>query len=111
MPLDAFLTENLRDSTSLDRMDLQELRITAALSYLELDDEEYKKLQVEVEQMLRYFSKMIEVDIAGLPPTTHALVRENRTRPDLTLPFADTDSLLENAAETEDRFIVIPNIL
>lgn len=92
-------------------MDLPELRITAALAYLDLEDEEYEKLQVAVEQMLQYFSKMMEVDITDLPPTTHALVRENRTRPDHVLPFADTDSLLENAPETEDRFIVIPNIL
>ncbi len=92
-------------------MDLQELRITAALAYLELDEEEYEKLEGAVDQMLQYFSKMMEVDVSDLPPTTHALVRENRTRPDDVLPFTDTDSLLENAPETEARFIVIPNIL
>ncbi|MCX7786680.1 MAG: Asp-tRNA(Asn)/Glu-tRNA(Gln) amidotransferase subunit GatC [Spirochaetes bacterium] len=92
-------------------MDLQELRITASLAYLDLEEEEFEKLQSAVEQLLQYFSKMMEVDIEGLPPTTHALVRENRTRPDQVLPFTDTDSLLENAPETEDRFIVIPNIL
>jgi len=92
-------------------MDLQELRITAALAYLDLKDEEYETLGAAVEQMLQYFSKMREVDIEGLPPTTHALVRDNRTRPDQARSFADTDSLLENAPETEDRFIVIPNIL
>ena len=109
--MSGFLTETLRDSTSSVRMDLQELRITAALAYLDLKDVEYETLAAAVEQMLQYFSKMREVDIEGLPPTTHALVRENRTRPDQVLSFADTDSLLENAPETEDRFIVIPNIL
>ncbi len=92
-------------------MELQELRITAALAYLDLEEEKFEKLQLAVEQMLQYFSKMMEVDIEGLSPTTHALVHENRTRPDQVFPFEDTDSLLENAPETEDRFIVIPNIL
>lgn len=92
-------------------IDSQELRITATLAYLDLKNDDCEKLKVAVEQMLQYFSKMREVDIKDLPPTTHALVRENRTRPDEAIRFAETDSLLENAPETEDQFIVVPNIL
>lgn len=92
-------------------MNPEELRITAALAYLDLGEEEYEELMRAVDQMLEYFSKMMEVDIEGLPPTTHAMVRENRTRPDQTVPFSGIEALLENAPEREDRFIVIPNIL
>jgi aspartyl-tRNA(Asn)/glutamyl-tRNA(Gln) amidotransferase subunit C len=92
-------------------MNPEELRITAALAYLDLGEKEYKELMRAVDQMLEYFSKMMEVDIEGLPPTTHAMVRENRTRPDQTIPFSGIEALLENAPEREDRFIVIPNIL
>ncbi|MFQ3620338.1 MAG: Asp-tRNA(Asn)/Glu-tRNA(Gln) amidotransferase subunit GatC [Spirochaetales bacterium] len=92
-------------------MNQEELRITAALAYLDLQEEKYEKLQFAVEQLLSYFSKMMEVDITDLKPTTHALVRENRTRADQIVPYPNTEALLENAPETEDRFIVIPNIL
>lgn len=92
-------------------MNPEELRITAALAYLDLGEKEYEELMRAVDQMLEYFSKMMEVDIEGLPPTTHTMVRENRTRPDQTIPFSGIEALLENAPEREDRFIVIPNIL
>lgn len=92
-------------------MDLQELRTTAILAYVDLKNEKFERLKVAVEQILQYFSKMREVDIKDHLPTTHALGRENRTWPDEAIPFTETDLLLENAPETEDRFIVIPNIL
>ena len=64
-----------------------------------------------VEQMLAYFSHMREIDVEGLAPTTHALLRENRLREDVEASIDVTDKLLDNAPEREERFIVIPNVL
>jgi aspartyl-tRNA(Asn)/glutamyl-tRNA(Gln) amidotransferase subunit C len=49
--------------------------------------------------------------VGGLAPTTHALLRENRLRPDVGIDPFDSDTLLGNAPEREERFIVIPNVL
>jgi aspartyl-tRNA(Asn)/glutamyl-tRNA(Gln) amidotransferase subunit C len=93
-------------------MDARELATTARMARLTLTPDELSQLGAAVEQMLAHFSHMKEIDVAGLAPTTHALLRESRTRPDaLSTPSTTTDTLLANAPEREDRFIAIPNVL
>lgn len=92
-------------------MDKKELEITASLALLELSEEEYDRLGEGVSQMLEYFEKMMEVDVEGLEPTVHALLKNNRVREDVVKESAIADDLLEGAPELEDRFIVIPNVL
>ena len=46
----------------------------------------------------------------GLPPTTQ-MTQTNRTRNDDAVVNTDTEAILDNAPELEDRFIVIPNVL
>ena len=92
-------------------MDASELAITARMARLTLSEEEQEKLGRAVEQMLAHFSHMKEIDVQGLAPTTHALLKENRLREDVESLASPTDKLLENAPEREERFIVIPNVL
>jgi aspartyl-tRNA(Asn)/glutamyl-tRNA(Gln) amidotransferase subunit C len=92
-------------------MDASELAVTARMARLMLSQDEQEKLGAAVEQMLDHFSHMKEVDVQGLPPTTHALLRENRLREDVENSTDVTDKLLQNAPEREERFIVIPNVL
>ena len=92
-------------------MDASELNVTARMARLTLSPDEQKKLGAAVEQMLAHFSHMKEIDVQGLAPTTHALLRENRLRQDVESRIDVTEELLENAPEREERFIVIPNVL
>jgi aspartyl-tRNA(Asn)/glutamyl-tRNA(Gln) amidotransferase subunit C len=96
-------------------MDTRELYTTASLAYLSLSDTEAEVLSGQVSQMLEYFSRMKEIDVESLEPTTHTFSKVNRLRRDSevhgeNMPPA-ADSLLDNAPELEDRFIVIPNVL
>ncbi|MBE3063971.1 MAG: Asp-tRNA(Asn)/Glu-tRNA(Gln) amidotransferase subunit GatC [Spirochaetes bacterium] len=92
-------------------MDTEELYATARMARLTLKPEEVERLRGAVEQVLSYFSNMKEIDVAGLAPTTHALLRENRLREDREDGRDLADLLLANAPEREERFIVIPNVL
>lgn len=92
-------------------MDRRELYITASLAQLDLNETETESLNAAVEEMLEYFSLMREIDVDDLEPTTHALLTSNRLREDRIGEQSTADRLLENAPETEDRFIVIPNVL
>jgi aspartyl-tRNA(Asn)/glutamyl-tRNA(Gln) amidotransferase subunit C len=92
-------------------MDASDLDITARMSRLTLTDDEQEQLGRAVEQMLAHFSHMKEIDVQGLAPTTHALLKENRLREDVENAIQISDTLLENAPEREERFIVIPNVL
>jgi aspartyl-tRNA(Asn)/glutamyl-tRNA(Gln) amidotransferase subunit C len=91
-------------------MEREELDITTQLARLELSDEETKRFEQAVFQMLKYFSKMREFDVKGLPPTAQ-MTQTNRTRKDTAIVNTDTEAILGNAPELEDRFIVIPNVL
>lgn len=96
-------------------MEDRELLTTASLAHLSLTDEEARMLGHEVDRMLEYFSMMRDIDVDQLEPTTHAFSKANRLRKDTEVPgeslSAKADSLLDNAPELEDRFIVIPNVL
>jgi aspartyl-tRNA(Asn)/glutamyl-tRNA(Gln) amidotransferase subunit C len=92
-------------------MDSQELSTTARMARLSLTQAEMEKLGKAVEQMLQHFSHMKEIDVEGLAPTTHALLRENRTREDTERPGNLSDALLKNSPQLEERFIVVPNVL
>jgi aspartyl-tRNA(Asn)/glutamyl-tRNA(Gln) amidotransferase subunit C len=91
-------------------MEREELEITAQLARLELSEQEREQFEQAVVQMLEYFTKMREFDIEGLPPTAQ-MTQINRTRRDTVIENPAARSLLDNAPELEDRFIVIPNVL
>ncbi len=92
-------------------MDAEELFATARMARLTLRPEEVERLRQAVEQMLGYFSHLRGLDVDHLPPTTHALLTQNRLREDRETGENTADWLLENAPEREDRFIVVPNVL
>lgn len=92
-------------------MDKNELLITANLAQIELGEGDLDRLGREVGRMLEYFEKMMEVDVTGLEPTTHALVKKNRVEPDVPRESSLADDILDGAPELEDRFITIPNVL
>ena len=92
-------------------MDIGELETTAALAQIDLGEGDLERLGEAVSQMLAYFEKMNTVDTEGLEPTTHALVRDNRVRPDEVTPSPLADAMVDQAPEREDRFFVIPNVL
>ena len=91
-------------------MDKTELKTTAELARLSLGDEEVQKLTDMVDQMLSYFSKMMEMQVDHLNPTTHAFLEDNVVRNDVPLP-SNSEPLLNRAPERDDRFITIPNVL
>jgi aspartyl-tRNA(Asn)/glutamyl-tRNA(Gln) amidotransferase subunit C len=104
-------------------MDKNELHTTAELAMLDLTEDEERQLGEAVTQLLHYFDKMMEIDVEELEPTTHALARENRLREDVPDIVEEThlnvrtqcediaEEMLENAPETDDRFIIIPKVL
>ena len=92
-------------------MDARELLTTARMARLTLSEGELERFGAAVEQMLAHFSHMREVEVEGLAPTTHPLLRENMLREDVVIEPEAPDRLVANAPEREERFIVIPNVL
>ena len=95
-------------------MEQDDLMITAAQAQLQLSAEEEGRLKTAVTEMLDYFSKMSEIDVDNLAPTTHALVRDNALRADNPNNNSNSNmqgALIAAAPDSADNFIVIPNVL
>jgi aspartyl/glutamyl-tRNA(Asn/Gln) amidotransferase C subunit len=112
-----------------------ELDATADMARLRLGNEEREDLRAAIEQMLGYFDQMQAVDVAGVEPTTHPIatpdvaptataataalpqVRRGGLRSDRSVTSAgrwqtaDSKMLLRGAADTEEDFISMPNVL
>ena len=110
-----------------------DLQATAALAHLDLSEDEAAAALPAFEQMLEYFAAMKAADtdvdafgvsVSTLPPTTQAFSLGKRLRADVpnsnpannTIPNNNTlpnlsSEILERAPESENRFIVIPNVL
>ncbi len=92
-------------------MDQGEWTLTAEQARLELDAAEAVRLAAEAERMRELFERMAQAPVDNLEPTTHAMLRKNRLRPDEIVSFANTDRLLDASPECEDEFFLIPNVL
>lgn len=118
-------------------MEQDDLQATASLARLGLTEAEAAAALPAFEQMLEYFAAMKAADgdsaafgapISELPPTAQAAAAGNRARPDFYNRFGNnninsnpnpasnrlpeiSDAMLALAAESENRFIVIPNVL
>jgi len=93
-------------------MEAEDLQTTARMARLSLSPAEEEQLGRAVERMLSYCSHMASLPVDDLEPTTHALLKKNRLRPDEgPVTARPMDALLANAPEREDRFILIPNVL
>ncbi|MCL2705593.1 MAG: Asp-tRNA(Asn)/Glu-tRNA(Gln) amidotransferase subunit GatC [Spirochaetaceae bacterium] len=89
----------------------EELFATASLARIELDEAEAEKFNQVITEMLDFFSLMDKIGVDNLPPTTHIVAKENRTREDVPAEIPIANKLIENAPEKDGRFIVVPNVL
>lgn len=87
----------------------EEVLHVAKLASLELTEEEVERLTVQLSAILEAVSKVSELDLADVPPTSHplALVNvwgEDEPRPSLPLDFAFANA----PARERDLFEVPP---
>ncbi len=84
----------------------------ARLARLALDDAELDGLAAQLDVILGAVAKISEVtDAADVPPTTHAVPRENVQRPDVVQPSLPRDAVLAGAPAAEGGRFRVPRIL
>jgi aspartyl-tRNA(Asn)/glutamyl-tRNA(Gln) amidotransferase subunit C len=92
------------------RLSAQEIRTTAELARLHLTDAEIEPLRTELSALLAYAAQLAEVDVAGVPPMTHAVERSCPLRADVVGPSEPTAAALANAPATAGAFFVVPAV-
>lgn len=92
------------------RVSAQEIRTTAELARLLVSDSELEPLRSELSAILAYAAQLDEVDVAGVPPMTHAVELRCPLRADEVAAPDPLASALANAPATEGSFFVVPAV-
>jgi aspartyl-tRNA(Asn)/glutamyl-tRNA(Gln) amidotransferase subunit C len=83
----------------------------ANLARLALTDEELVRFSGQLSSVLQHIETIRRLDIADVPPTSHAVPLKNVLRPDEPRPGLPRDEVLAMAPATEDGRFKVPRIL
>ena len=88
----------------------EEVAHVARLARLHFDDDELIRLQGELSTIIDYVQQIGQLDLAGVPPTAHAVAVQNVFRPDVPRPSLSQDQALANAPAVEAGHFAVPRI-
>jgi aspartyl-tRNA(Asn)/glutamyl-tRNA(Gln) amidotransferase subunit C len=88
----------------------EEVVHVARLARLHFDDDELIRLQSELSTIIDYVQQIGRLDLAGVPPTAHAVAVQNVFRPDVPRPSLSQEDALANAPAVEAGHFAVPRI-
>jgi aspartyl-tRNA(Asn)/glutamyl-tRNA(Gln) amidotransferase subunit C len=86
----------------------EEVRHVARLARLELSDEEVARFQEQLSAILEAVSKISELDLSGVPPTSHPLELANTWAEDEPHGSLTLDEAFANAPDRADDHFRTP---
>ena len=95
----------------VESVDADRVRHVAVLSRLELTDEEVARTARDLTGILHHINKLAELDLEGVPATSHAIPLENVLRDDERRPGLEREAALANAPQAEDGCFRVPQII
>jgi aspartyl-tRNA(Asn)/glutamyl-tRNA(Gln) amidotransferase subunit C len=90
-------------------IDREQVLHVARLSRLELSDDEVGKMADELSSVLGHIEKIGELDLDGVPPTSHVVEVENALRPDVPTPCLPREVALDQAPAVQDDGFLVPS--
>jgi aspartyl-tRNA(Asn)/glutamyl-tRNA(Gln) amidotransferase subunit C len=91
-------------------LDRDQVLHVARLARLELSEAEIDRMTRELSGVLLHIEKIGELDLDGVPPTTHVIDLVNALRPDEPEPCLPVEVVLEAAPEpVEGGFFGVPS--
>ena len=89
-------------------IDRDQLLHVAHLARLELREDEVERLESQLNDIIAAVSKVAELDLADVPPTSHPLDVVNVWADDEPRPCLPVEEALSNAPEREGNFFKVP---
>jgi aspartyl-tRNA(Asn)/glutamyl-tRNA(Gln) amidotransferase subunit C len=89
-------------------IDRDQVLHVARLARLELREEEVERLGAQLNDILAAVSKVSELDLSDVPPTSHPLDVVNVWAEDEPRPCLPVEEALENAPEREGNYFKVP---
>ena len=90
-------------------IDREQVLHVARLARLELTEDEVGRMSAELSDVSRYIDKIGELDLDGVPPTTHVVEVSNALRPDVVEPSLPRDVALANAPAVAGGGFLVPS--
>jgi len=81
----------------------------ARLARLELTEEEIGVMAEELSDVLGHIETIAELDLEGVPPTSHVVEVANALRPDVPRPCLPREVALASAPERTEEGFVVPS--
>ena len=89
-------------------IDRKQLLHVARLARLELREDEIERLEGQLNDILAAVSKVSELDLSDVPPTSHPLDVVNVWEDDEPRPCLSVEDALANAPERDGDFFKVP---
>jgi aspartyl-tRNA(Asn)/glutamyl-tRNA(Gln) amidotransferase subunit C len=90
-------------------IDREQVLHVARLARLRLSDEEVAKMAAELSNILEHIERISELDLDGVPPTSHVVDVANALRADEPRPCLPRDVALAEAPATQDGGFLVPS--
>jgi aspartyl-tRNA(Asn)/glutamyl-tRNA(Gln) amidotransferase subunit C len=90
-------------------IDREQVLHVARLARLELTDDEVERMSQELSAVLDHIQVISELDLDGVPPTTHVVEVSNALRPDIVEPSLAPEIALANAPAVADGGFRVPS--
>jgi aspartyl-tRNA(Asn)/glutamyl-tRNA(Gln) amidotransferase subunit C len=81
----------------------------ARLARLELSEAEVERMIADLAGVLEHIDKISELDLEGVPPTSHVVEVENALRPDVARPSWPREVVLAAAPTVIDDGFAVPS--
>ena len=88
-----------------------DVKKVALLSRLELTDEEIEQQIGPLNDLLKQFEVLQQLDVTGVDPTSHSIPVVNVLRADEVRPSLSREEVLSNAPEARDGCFVVPRVI
>lgn len=90
-------------------LDRAQVLHVARLARLELDDDDVQRMAAELSHVLDHIEKIRELDLDGVPPTSHVVDITGRLRADEPAPCLPADVALAAAPEPLEGGFGVPS--
>ena len=90
-------------------IDREQVLHVARLARLELNEDEVQRMAAELSKVLDHIEKIGELDLDGVPPTSHVVEVANALRADEPRPCLAREVALANAPDVADGGFRVPS--
>ena len=90
-------------------IDREQVLHVARLARLKLGDDEVQRMTGELSKILDHVEKIGELDLDGVPPTTHVVEVANALRPDEPRPCLPREVALAQAPAVAEGGFLVPS--